>query len=255
MKTVTATDRWADLHQYLPTQWDVLEPLTDEMRAGPGMSLAMERVEPRPVMYAEDLRVLAAFARQLMPNGNGMAVETGSYTGSSAVTLLRAGGVPTVFSIDDYSYEFTRNRGPGCGIRSPEDHGRILWLHGKGTDVLSAIWAQMMPLERPWIFFHDSDHGYENVLAELRLAAKLGASGIACHDVRDWPEEGTDRAWREWVAESGWESYVHSNIGIAYRPASDPPPKAVVDHPPPPRSRSRFPKRRAVTLDEAHGGR
>lgn len=189
----------------------VLENLIAEMQDMPALCRQLERPEPRPVIYLEDLRILHSTVRTLRMK---YAVETGSYTGMSAQAMAVAGA--RVWSIDDYSYEFTQARGGGCGIQNRELHRSILWLIGRGLEVLPAV-ARVLH-GAPWMFLHDSDHSYNNALAELNLAKDLGAAVVCCHDIRDWPEDGTDRAFADFVAAAGWPHFTRCNLGVSWSP-------------------------------------
>ena len=206
---------WDRLLTRRPEPGFVTVDLIAEMQDMPALSLKEEMPDPRPVMYLEDMRMMYAAVRAF---GIRVAVETGSYTGMSAQAMRLAGA--NVLSIDDYSYEFTASRGPGCGIAPSALRDSIQWLVGKGVNVLAALPSHI--LLHPWLFLHDSDHKYANVLQELRLAYEMGAAVILCHDVRDWPEDGTGQAFQEFLAETKMEGRTHCNLGIAWRREPEP---------------------------------
>lgn len=206
---------WDRILANRPAPEAVTEALIPEMQGMPALSLVEAKPDPRPVMYLEDMRVMYACIRTFEMEH---AIETGSYTGMSAQAMAAAGA--QVWSIDDYSYEFTASRGGGCGIKDRQVHGSIMWILGKGLDMLPTVVKQLPCKPRHWLFLHDSDHSYTNALAELRKAEQLGAGVILCHDVRDWPEDGTDKAFQDFLLGAGWYGRIHCNLGVAWPPYS-----------------------------------
>lgn len=169
-------------------------------------------------MEMEELQLLCAFGRYL---DVAVAVETGSFTGSSAIALRM---IPaTTISIDDHQQPLIRERGPGFWIRDHWKRQTILWVNGRAMPALVAMDGLLNRTPPPyhvplrWLFFHDSDHIEASVYEELDLAiGKLGALGIACHDVEQGKPIGTDRAFARVVAKYEWPTLTIGNIAFAW---------------------------------------
>lgn len=124
-------------------------------------------------IHPDTARVLYAVTRAIKP---AVVMETGTYWGYSTTVLaaaLRDEGAGVVHSFDLY---------PNAGAHIPRELRARITLHlGKpGTESMPALLATCAPQ----LFFQDSVHDYDGVLAELRVAAPSLAPGavILFHD-------------------------------------------------------------------------
>lgn len=187
---------------------DVMEPLMpteEEILA----RVSLDANPENPVARLREMQLLTAFARALKAE---FAVETGSFTGSFAQALALQ--CPTTFSIDIYSHPPTRARGPGIFLRDPELWNSIHFIWGDGVDKLPHL-MQFRPPDRPWVFFHDSDHSYAHVLRELNTAKELSVSGVGCHDIIHNKADGCEAAFDEFVKMNRWVPLKDGNIAFA----------------------------------------
>jgi hypothetical protein len=151
----------------------------------------------RGVVEIEELALLSGFARYVKADH---VIETGSYSGSSAGIFDEV--CDDVWSIDTGAYfhhgEFRAFYGEkaiaaGFHLSDPIRH-RINFLYGIGH--------LKIPRIRKWcsgviLFYHDSDHSYENVIAELNAGRNIGARAVAVHDVVY--DQACRAAWEDWV--------------------------------------------------------
>lgn len=170
-----------------------------------------ERPDHPIVYYMEpaDSGLLMALARTANVK---TYVETGSYSGTSARNMIQI--VDDVWSIDNGTLDGSKI--PGFGIE-PEVHPRIHFVYGTGYSKLPWI-----PVKHPWMFLHDSDHGYQNVMLELDTAWAMNATAFACHDIYHCKNEGCEAAWDDFVAKHDIRMTMKSKsrigMGFALRP-------------------------------------
>lgn len=139
-------------------------------------------------------------------------VETGSFSGTSARNMIQV--VPEVWSIDNGTLDGTKI--PGFGIE-PEVHPKIHFVYGTGHAKMPYI-----PVRDPWMFLHDSDHGYPNVMLELETAWSMKATAFACHDIYHCKNEGCEAAWDDFIRKYDIRLHMKSKtrigMGFALRP-------------------------------------
>jgi hypothetical protein len=119
-------------------------------------------------------RSLYAIARALHPL---LTVETGTYWGYSTAILAAAArdsGVGLVHSFDLY---------PRAGAHIPDSLRPWVHLH-LGAPATESMPRVLSELAAPTLFFQDSVHGYEGVLAELQTALPFLAPDavVVLHD-------------------------------------------------------------------------
>lgn len=189
------------------------ELLLHEMQAGgfPRVFAGPERPDHPIPCYMEptDSGLLMALARQAKVK---TYIETGSYSGTSARNMIQV--CNDVWSIDNGTLDPSRI--PGFSIE-PEVHPRIHFVYGTGY--LKLPW---IPVQHPWMFLHDSDHGYPNVMAELDMAWSLNATAFACHDLFHCKNEGCEAAWDDFIRKHDIRLHMKSKtrigMGFALRP-------------------------------------
>lgn len=166
------------------------------------------------VIWPEELELLTglyALARARR------AVETGSFTGSSAGALQLVSD--DVWSIDNGAFArdggaFRSFYGPESvspGFRLPEAiRHRVHFVWGNGPLKIPYVVHRAAPT----LFFHDSDHGYDNTRAELEAACDAGAVALAAHDTSI---PSCLAAWEDVIAARGITGAVNveTPLGIA----------------------------------------
>lgn len=187
-----------------------LEYLT--FRSPQEITSLLEEVKKHPLFYKQfhagrsgdlDICVLYAAIRMLQPS---VVVETGIASGRSSAFILQAleeNKTGCLYSIDQPRYyhgrhpgtyttssghaEFSgflpQNREPGWLV---PNHLRKRWkpVYGSSREVLPRLLDELKSIT---LFYHDSDHSYENMAFEMNLAWKhLSEGGILLVDDVGW---------------------------------------------------------------------
>ena len=164
------------------------EPSLDEMLTG---ELSMFPCGRKSLMYM--------LVRRFRPR---RVVETGVWFGFTSAQILQA----LVDNGDDgvlYSME------PGFAIPA-ELTSRWKLTYGRSADVLPQLLDEIGPID---MFFHDSEHTYENMMFEYRAAwPRLTPGGVLVSDDVD-----LTRVFEDFCAEIGVKAHVHSAYGIAIK--------------------------------------
>jgi hypothetical protein len=112
-------------------------------------------------VHPDTAQALYAVARVVRAS---VIFETGTYWGYSTAILAAAArdsGMGVVHSFDLY---------PRAGAHIPESLRPWIHLH-RGAPATASMPAVLRAVESPQLFFQDSVHDYEGVLAELRVVA------------------------------------------------------------------------------------
>lgn len=137
-------------------------------------------------IHPDTARTLYAVARAVRP---GVMVETGTYWGYSTAILAAAArdsGVGVVHSFDLYKR---------AGAHIPRALRPWVYLH-RGEPATSSMPPILRVVAPPQLFFQDSVHDYDGVLAELRIVSPLlaPAAVVLFHD---FVLDGVRRAARD----------------------------------------------------------
>jgi predicted O-methyltransferase YrrM len=137
--------------------------------------------------------------------GPRVVVETGVAAGISSAMILLAvepfGG--RLFSIDI--------KGKAGWLIPNELRPGWTFLTGPSEKILPPLLAERAPID---LFFHDSDHSYENMMFEFHEAWKaLRAGGLlVSHDI------SANGAFRDFAAEIGLKRLELIDIGVVKKP-------------------------------------
>ena len=163
---------------------------------------------------------LYALCRYLRPR---VVVETGVGLGTSSLFILQAledNGVGTLYSIDEPYAEYQSDAGipinesaycsngdsPGMLVPT-ELRGRWKLLLGKAHELLPVLCERLGSLD---IFFHDSEHTYQNMYKEYTIVWPHMREGgiLASHDV-EW-----NTAFQDFAQDILQQPIVENNLGL-----------------------------------------
>ena len=166
---------------------DPIEGLQDELSALLTRELSYQSIHFQPYLYA--------LARLMRPT---KVVETGVAVGASTYYLLWAldkNQSGRLYSCDPMLTGDPRARIAMAGLILPASRWTLFPEISRGA---------LPKVDAPWdIFVHDSDHGYENMLWELRNAwPRLRPGGILVCDDFAWEKPHVpNKAFREFLEE------------------------------------------------------
>ncbi len=181
---------WIDLSKELKLQYDEIQissdfrPVLEHVRKTIGSGNYWQVSE-------DELFDLYSIVRT---SGSKCVVETGVGPGTSSYSILSAlksnGGM--LHSID-LGQKYGEDEEKPVGFVVPEtDRGQWDLNYGKSRDLLPGIVAKHNPID---IFFHDSEHTYENVTFELETVYPYLKNGsFIVVDNYDWTEAPADFA-------------------------------------------------------------
>jgi hypothetical protein len=200
-----------------------------------GIDLSIQSIMSDHSLTRHHYSILYALCRLLRPV---TVIETGVGLGASTAFILQAlkdnnsnnsgddgGREGRLYSIDlpGSSYESdagilideaaytSHGDGPGCLV--PE-HLRSQWtlIHGRSEEELPGLCGRLGIVD---LFFHDSEHTYENMLWEYRTIwpyIRMGGGVLASHDT-DW-----NTAFKDFVNKNGLTAIVPvHNLGLIKR--------------------------------------
>lgn len=159
--------------------------------------------------------ILYAIVRSIKPC---IFIETGVASGTSSYVILQAmerNGKGVLFSIDyPGSWDFNAD-GKESGWIVPE-YLRVRWdlMIGKSSDLLPGLLARQQFMD---VFYHDSDHSYDNMILEFNIAWDYIRPGgmLVSHDI-DW-----NSAFHDFCAQKKQKAIIIGNIGIIRKPSAN----------------------------------
>jgi len=151
--------------------------------------------------------ILYAIARVLKPK---IVVETGVFKGFSSMQTLQAladNGEGMLYSIDS-PHPILQSVGLEVGFVVPEVLRERWNLNlGKSSEILSSLLKELKEVD---LFFHDSDHSYENMMFEFSCAwPYIREEGfLVSDDVND------NEAFTDFCRDKGVEYIILGSMGI-----------------------------------------